>query len=360
MVRYARLPVLWLCGAPATGKSTVAWRVFGDLADQGLCVGYLDIDQIGMLQPPPDADPHGHRFKVDNLAGMMRNYRTAGSQVLVISGVIDPEHGDDFVEAAVDADITFCHLTVDEPTLRERLAARRPPEPADEAVIMMNRLADAPFVTTVIDTTGRDPVGLAREAARLVTAGSSNPDTQELLACSVGDVTIIIGPRAVGKSSVSWGLAMRRWASGERTAYVDLDQVGFLRPAPADASLQAANLGVIWRNALSRGANRLIANGMVTTKESLAILRHAVRPAPVRALRLAANPDTLWERIRARSTGGPARLINDDLLDAAPDVQSHVHRVAVGQNGEYAASNLGDDVIDTTNLSIEEAVEQAL
>jgi beta-phosphoglucomutase-like phosphatase (HAD superfamily) len=24
----------------------------------GLCVGYLDIDQIGMLQPPPDADPH--------------------------------------------------------------------------------------------------------------------------------------------------------------------------------------------------------------------------------------------------------------------------------------------------------------
>ena len=99
---------------------------------------------------------------------------------------------------------------------------------------------------------------------------------------------------------------------------------------------------------------------MVTTNEDLAILRHAVRPAPVQALRLSASPDTLWERIRARSVGSPARLINDDLQDAAPDVQRHVHRFAVGQNVECAASNLGDDVIDTTNLCIEEAVEQAL
>ena len=80
MVTNARLPVLWLCGAPATGKSTVAWQGFSDLAGQGLCVGYLDIDQIGMLQPPPDADSSCHRFKVDNLAAMVRNYRTAGTQ----------------------------------------------------------------------------------------------------------------------------------------------------------------------------------------------------------------------------------------------------------------------------------------
>ena len=279
MVMSPRLPVLWLCGAPATGKSTVAWQVFSDLADQGLCVGYLDIDQIGMLQPPPDADPSCHRFKVESLAGMVRNYRSAGAQVLVISGVIDPEHGPDFAEAAVDADLTFCHLTVDETTLRERLAARGwPGEAADQAMAMMKGLADAPFVTTVIDTTGRDPQDLARHAATLVTRSVSTLDTQELPEGSAGEVTIVIGPRAVGKSSVSWGMAMRRWVSGERTLYVDLDQVGFLRPVPSDASLQAANLGVIWRNALSRGASRLIANGMVTTHEDLAILRPAVGP----------------------------------------------------------------------------------
>src|SRR5665647_2118132 len=102
MLTNARLPALWLGGAPATGKSTVAWRVFSDLADQGLCVGYLDIDQIGMLAPPPDADPRCHRFKVDNLAGMVSNYRAVGAQVLVVSGVIDPEQGHDFAEMAVE------------------------------------------------------------------------------------------------------------------------------------------------------------------------------------------------------------------------------------------------------------------
>jgi len=358
MVTSSRLPVLWLCGAPATGKSTVAWQVFADLADQGLCVGYVDIDQIGMLQPPPDGDPTCHRFKVDNLAGMVRNYRTAGAQVLVLSGVIDPGQGPDF--AAVDADITFCHLTVEERTLRERLAARGwPSGAADEAMTMMGGLAGAPFVTTMMDTASRSPLSLAREAATLVTAAPSNPGTQELPECSSGDVTIVIGPRAVGKSSVSWGLAMRRWVGGERTAYVDLDQVGFLRPAPPDASLQAANLGVIWRNALSRGANRLVANGMVTTSEDLATLRHAVQPALVRALRLTASPDALWERILARSAGGPARLINDDLENATPEVQRQVHHIAVGQNAEYEASDLGDDVIDSSTLCNDEAVEQA-
>jgi len=367
MVTNPRLPVLWLCGAPATGKSTVAWQVFSDLGDQGLCAGYLDIDQIGMLQPAPETDLQCHRVKVDNLAGMVRNYRNAGAQVLVISGVIDPERGHDFAEAAVDADITFCHLTVDQPTLRERLGARGwPSDAADAAVVMMSGLADSPFVTAVIDTTGRSPGALARDAVTLVTATSSAPDTQELPGNSVGldrpvgEVTIVIGPRGVGKSSVSWGLAMRRWVSGERSVYVDLDQVAFLRPAPADSSLQAANLAVIWRNALACGAGHLIANGMVTTEENLAILRRAVRPALVRAVRLSASPDTLWERILARSVGTPARLINDDLEGAAPEVQRRVHRLAVGQEVEYAASGLGDDVIDTNNLCIEEAVEQVL
>ena len=53
----------------------------------------------------------------------------------------------------------------------------------------------------------------------------------------------------------------------------------------------------------------------------------AVRPGPVQALRLAASPDALWERIRARSAGSPARLISDDLENASPEVQRHVHRV---------------------------------
>ena len=48
----SRLPVLWICGAPATGKSTVAWRLFGD------------VDQLGMLYPAPEGDADRHLVKV--------------------------------------------------------------------------------------------------------------------------------------------------------------------------------------------------------------------------------------------------------------------------------------------------------
>ncbi len=57
--------------------------------------------------------------------------------------------------------------------------------------------------------------------------------------------------------------------------------------------------------------------------------------------------------------GGRARLINDDLENATPEVQRQVHRVAVDQHVSYAASTLGDAVIDTTNLDIEQAIGQA-
>ena len=58
MAANSPLPVVWLGGAPATCKSTVARQVFSDLAGQGPCVRYLDNDQIGMLPPPPDEDPN--------------------------------------------------------------------------------------------------------------------------------------------------------------------------------------------------------------------------------------------------------------------------------------------------------------
>ena len=60
----SRLPVLWICGAPATGKSTVAWRLFGDVADEGVRVAYVDIDQLGMLYPAPEGDADRHLVKV--------------------------------------------------------------------------------------------------------------------------------------------------------------------------------------------------------------------------------------------------------------------------------------------------------
>jgi hypothetical protein len=243
MVSSPRLPVLWLCGGSGTGKSTVAWRVFNDLAGQGVRVGYVDVDQIGMLFPACDEDPDRHDFKVDNFAGLTANYRAAGAQVLLVSGAIDPERGGDFAERAVHAEIVFCLLTADEPTLRRRLVERGwPAETAGDSIGLSNALRKAPFVTTIIDCTDRTPESLARQAATLITPVSSRATAQHLPASGAGEITVVTGPRAVGKSSVSWTMAQRRWNRGARTAYVDLEQVGFLRPNPTDLSLAAANL----------------------------------------------------------------------------------------------------------------------
>jgi len=214
MVSSPRLPVLWLCGGSGVGKSTVAWLVFNDLAGQGALVGYVDVDQIGMLFPACDEDPDRHDFKVDNFTGLVANYRAASAQVLLVSGVIDPERGGDFADRAVDAEIVFCLLTVDESTLRWRLSTRGwPAEAVGDSMGLSSALTKAPFVTTTIDCADRTPESLARQAATLITPISSRPVTQQLpssdLDPGAGEITVVTGPRAVGKSTISWTMAER-------------------------------------------------------------------------------------------------------------------------------------------------------
>lgn len=44
-------PVLWICGARAVGKSTVGWRVFWRLIGDGVRTLFLDLQQLGFLEP---------------------------------------------------------------------------------------------------------------------------------------------------------------------------------------------------------------------------------------------------------------------------------------------------------------------
>ena len=48
------LPVLWLCGAPGSGKSATAWELFSTHQEEQLA--YVDIDQLKMLAAGP-SDP---------------------------------------------------------------------------------------------------------------------------------------------------------------------------------------------------------------------------------------------------------------------------------------------------------------
>jgi adenylylsulfate kinase-like enzyme len=69
------IPVLWLCGPPGVGKSTVGWEIIAQLTEAGIEAGYIDIDQLGMCYPEPVADPGRHRMKAQNLGAVVANYR---------------------------------------------------------------------------------------------------------------------------------------------------------------------------------------------------------------------------------------------------------------------------------------------
>ena len=41
------VPVLWLYGADAVGKTTVAWEIYSVLTDGGVPAAYVDTDYLG-------------------------------------------------------------------------------------------------------------------------------------------------------------------------------------------------------------------------------------------------------------------------------------------------------------------------
>src|SRR5689334_1982942 len=60
------IPVLWLCGPPGVGKTSVAWRIRARLRQGGVAAAYVDIDQLGMCYPERECDPGRHRLKARN------------------------------------------------------------------------------------------------------------------------------------------------------------------------------------------------------------------------------------------------------------------------------------------------------
>ncbi len=374
----SRLPVLWVCGAPGTGKSTVAWQVLLDLEREGVRAGYVDVDQLGMVYPPPDGDPDRELLKAANLEAVIPHHAAAGARVLVVSGVVDPERVEYFSTHTDAFEVAFCQLTVEEAVLRRRIAARGwSTADGDRAVEEMRTLRRADLVGTVFDTTACTPRELATHARGLIdpiaahasrTADNSAADSTPSSAADTvgpgGDVTVVCGPRAVGKSSVSWAMFMRCTKAGRRTCYVDLDQISFLRGAgPTDAdrtALRNANLAAVWSNAAARGATALIANGMIGGDHDLRGLRRALHPAEVHVIGLSADPQAIADRIRSRHSGSPARLIGDDLEGAPPAHQHRVLQNAVDQQGRLSRTHLVDEVIDTTDSPLDEVVHRAM
>lgn len=351
------LPVVWLCGAPATGKSTVAWSLFHAIADQQICVGYIDIDQLGMVFPPRESDPDRHQVKTDALAAVMPNYADAGAQVLIVSGVLDPVTGVGFAQR--HPHVSFCHLKVAEETIRARLADRHDSsESVDAAMTMTRGLDEAPFITHTIDTDGRTPEDVAGEVRPLVKPLAASHRTPATGAAQGhGNLTVVCGPRAVGKSSVSWQMFTRARESGTATGYVDLEQLGLVHLADDRPNrLRIANLVGVWNTFFSLGTRSLIANGRIEVEDARHI-RALFPSAEVRLVRLTAEIDAYRDRIHRRHDAGPARLAGDDLKDATSAHQERILQEALAQERHYLATDPADAVVDTTRLTASETAD---
>ena len=157
------IPVLWLCGPPGVGKSTVGWAIYSQLVQSGLQTAYVDIDQLGICYPAPAADPGRHRMKARNLGGVLANFRAAGARCLVVSGVVDPS-------ACVPVDeipqglVTVCLLRAGHEELIRRFVDRGSPAGQIQRVLQEAADLDASTVADVrVDTTGLPVAEVVRQ-----------------------------------------------------------------------------------------------------------------------------------------------------------------------------------------------------
>jgi hypothetical protein len=173
------LPFLWLYGADAVGKSTVAWEVYEQLTSRGVPMAYVDIDYLAFCRPLIGDSPN--RLVELNLGAMWLNFAASGARGLIAAGVMIVEEDRRRYEAAIPgAVLTLCRLRAGPETLRSRIMRRgriegadsdgavsgltmdRLSEYADQAARFAAKLDADDFADFTVDTDGRTVPEIAR------------------------------------------------------------------------------------------------------------------------------------------------------------------------------------------------------
>ncbi|WP_405655745.1 AAA family ATPase [Streptomyces sp. RK9] len=385
------LPVLWLCGPPGVGKTTVGWEIHSRLVDEGVPAGYVDVDQLGICHPDPAADPGRHALKAANLGAVMTHFRAAGARCVVVSGVVEADHG-------VRADrlsgvaLTVCRLRADRRELRERFVGREAANGAseagssgDEAVAAVLRYADeldaSGFADVCVETGGLsvgEVVGRVRErvggwpgaAAPEQAGGAYGTATTERPPATGAQDTVppggtralwLCGATGTGKSAVGFPLHLRAARAGFGSAFIDLDQVGFLSPAPSGDPdhhrTKARVLADLWRNYRTAGARRLTIVGPATDEATLRTYTRALAGTPVTVRRLHAGREELTRRILRRGQGLGWAQPGDPLRGRPTAELLRVAGQAAAVAGESARAGIGGSHVDTDGATVAEVAD---
>ena len=182
-MQEAEVPLLLLCGAPGTGKSSVAWETYWSLMREGVPVAHIDLDGIG-YGPPGHCGSFDLKFA--NVAALWQVYSDTGASALVVSGLRRLQSDVLACAAAVPGStVTAVVLTVTADEQRERILTRantryglergggssaQTPEALERVVTSAGQQledeADEITNALVLDTTGVPVVELARQLLR--------------------------------------------------------------------------------------------------------------------------------------------------------------------------------------------------
>ena len=361
-------PVLWLCGPSGVGKSSVGFALFDQLSRAGTAVAYVDLDQLGLLGPAPGDDPRNDRVKAHNLGEVWAGFRAAGIQCLVVSGIVDDaEEVGRHTRRLPDAAVTVCRLRVGHDELRGRIRQRGSLlHLTDENLRNAAELDRSDFAGMVVDTAGRAVADVVAQIRAAGWPGRLPPRKVSALpphAASTGSVPVLwlCGPPAVGKSTVGFEVFLRVLGTGVPVAYVDLAQIGFCRPAPADDPdhhrLKASQLGRIWAGFRAAGARCLIVSGNVADQETVDRYLDAIPSAAWTVCRLRARPDTLAQRIMLRGRGGGPGIMGDELR-GLPEAELRVRATAAARIADALDhTGIGDLRIDTDGREVAELAD---
>jgi adenylylsulfate kinase-like enzyme len=341
--------VLWVSGAPGVGKSTVGWALYQRLIARRYRVGYVDIDQLGMVTPSPSSDPDCHRLKLRNLLGVVETFRAHGAEQVIVSGIVDPDRG---TGRAFSSDarlaLTLVRLTCTAEELTRRYLGRgSTPDRLDELLDSAATL-DRNGIGQPIETTAKSPSEVVDALAALIRPHREDEPPAPLRTATISPpsryprVLLLTGTTAVGKSTIGWHVFQALAAGGTTTAFADIDQLAFTHPGPCSA-IKIANLASVTKGFRAVGADVVVAVVRTSNGEAIEYGRVLGEPAVIVA-HLDAQPDDVIARIAHRASGDGPRLAGDLLLGASPAEQEIAAARAIAE-AERARQQRARDVI---------------
>jgi hypothetical protein len=243
----------------------------------------------------------------------------------------------------------------------------------EEAMQEAEALDRSQFADACVDTSGMSVPDVARHVRKQV-GGWPTPIEQEVAVGNTAEVSApnadtaapgpvlwLCGATGVGKSTIGFQIFQQVMRAGGAAAYVDLEQVGFLRPAPLDDPdnhrVKVRNLAAIWQTFRASGARCLIVVGSVDDRDVVEMYRASLPEGTLTMVRLHAGHDHLAERIMLRGQGDGWRAPGDPLEGQPIAILNRIVARAAASAGELERAEIGDLRIDTDGRTIEEVTQ---